>query len=306
MMMIYLLYINSLKIKNSIVRYFVTKICFNIVFKNKINKEKLISYLNTFEIFDYNIFYNFMLYKSNEKSYLILDEGDEISEEIKNKYILIIIFKNDASTYQSVQIMVDHGLFDGHLLINMFNNFNKNNYLFKKKYVIESFNYSNLHVTSINKYNYEKKLFTISKSKILNIQNKFKTYNNISKLDIVFSIICKRFMKLLNKSYLNCLIVKSSRNTQFFDHSFINGNMIDPHILEIKDDNLFEMSNCIRKSYSNNNINLKFVDIQFISWCFSNENIVSIKTNHNYNKTITSNIINIFVSFDHDNYLIMT
>ena len=137
-------------------------------------------------------------------------------------------------------------------------------------------------------------------------------------MDIIFSIICKKFMKMFNKKVFNALIVKSHRlnnypsffdfpqSAQIIDHTFTNGNMIYSHIIQVKDDNLLEMTDSIRKSYNKHNFSFKSIDIQLISWCIPNENIVSMKTNHDYNKISKSDNILVFISYDEDNYLIMT
>ena len=338
-LVIYLLYLNSIKIKNYLIRKQVAKFHAYITFKYKLDKKALTNHLNTFEIFDYNICYELLLYKTNKKSYLILDNNEDLTEENVKENILIIIFQNDPKT---IKIIIDHGLFDGHLLINMFNDYhktiphqNKNhkieeiNYTsiinlpkkystIKKIYISDLINISDFQPYFINKYHYEKKLYTIPKITILNKQKEFKKYNiRISKMDIIFSIVCKKFMKMFNKKVFNALVIKSHRsnNSSFFDfsqssqvmdHTFTNGNMIYSHVIHVKDDNLLEMSDSIRKSYDKQNFTFKSIDIQLISWCFPNENIVSMKTIHDYNKIIKSDNIVVFISYDKDNYLIMT
>ena len=340
-LVIYLLYLNSIKIKNYLIRKQIKKFYVYITFKEKLDKKALTNYLNTFEIFDYNICYELLLYKTNKKSYLILDNNENLSKEDIENHILIIIFQDDPKT---IELIIDHGLFDGHLLMNMFNDYyktisslqqNKNykmeeiNYTsiinlpkkystMKKKYITEIVNIADFQPFFLNKYNHEKKLYTIPKITILNKQQEFKKYNKyISKMDIIFSIVCKNFMKMFNKKVFNALIVKSHRSNnysffnfsqseQIIDHTFTNGNMIYSHIIQVKDDNLFEMSDSIRNSYNKHNFSFKFIDIKLISWCIPNKNIISMKTKHDYNKISKSDNLIVFISYDKDNYLIMT
>jgi len=339
-LIIYILYLNSIKIKNYMIRKSITKFTAYVTFKNKLDKKLLIKHLNTFEIFDYSVYYNILLFKTDKKSYLILDNEEELTKKDIENNILIIVFQKDPKT---IKIILDHGIFDGHLLINIFNDYHNNkirnneNYkieeitytsilnlpkkysILKKKYITEIVNVLDFQPFIINKYKYNKTLYTISKISVLNKQNEFKKYNiNISKMDIVFSIVCKKFMNMFNRKVLNAMILKSYRSinsvsifdfpqsSQIKNNKFTCGNMIYSHIIQIKDDDLLEMADSIRKSYDTPNFSVKPIDIQLISWHFKNENIISMKTAHDYTKNVETNNIMVFISFDQDNYLIMT
>lgn len=200
----------------------------------------------------------------------------DIIDKIDNNIIVnyksnkeILKFKIDNyNRYYQVNVIFDHKFFDMQTIINIINNYLKNN--IKKKHMItyKKFYLNDLLIFNIFYSSYLNKN-KIHKYKKIIINNKYiektrKTIDTyVSKIDIVISIITKIYFNRYKNKKCNIILTKADKSKQndYF------GNPVTSHLTQINQSNLTDIAIQVRDSYKYNNIYLfENIDIYITSW----------------------------------------
>jgi len=255
------------------------------------DKDQFINILNSFDIFNYKLYNNFLI-KSINKSYQIINNDDII-----NKDSIFIINVYEFTDYYEFKIIADHRLFDMQLLLNIINDYIYNNTNQKKMSIYRNFiplipllpvsisinnilrSNTNYHTSiSFDKYYIEK-----VKNESLNKLN----ISYLSDLDIIISLLTKNYMDYANRSSCNVCIVKSIRNNQ---NKYKLGNILIPNNVHIRNNNIENIATTVRNSYIKKII-VKECNIFITSWIPNKEisqNIISISPTEWYNNINTN------------------
>jgi hypothetical protein len=224
-------------------------------------------------------------------------------EKLSNNIILDI---NVISKYKNHKLIInfDHKYFDMASLINIINNYCKNNIDKKNLVICKEIYFSDLlgfnilfNYLKFNKINKKIIQFIIKKSEINDIKKNSNEY--ISNIDIVISKIINIYQLYYNSNNANIYI--SKKNNKLQDYL---GNSVTLHNVDINKNNIIDMAQNIRKSYNNPKYNFgKPIDIYIVSWFpMNNEN--NIQENGSYaSNNMPINFI-VFICILNNNYLI--
>jgi len=200
----------------------------------------------------------------NSYNFDIIDKSDNnISVNYKsNKEILKFKIDNHNKYYQ-VNVIFDHKFFDMQSIINIINNYLKNN--IKKKHMITykkfylndllSFNIFYSSLLNNNKTHKYKKII-IKNDYVDKIRKNIDKY--VSKIDIIISIITKIYLNRYKKKNCNIILTKADKNKQndYF------GNPVTSHLTQVNQNNLTDIAIQIRESYKyNKNYLFENIDI---------------------------------------------
>jgi hypothetical protein len=237
-----------------------------------------------------------------------------INDKIDNNIIVnyksnkeILKFKIDNhNKYYQVNVIFDHKFFDMQSIINIINNYLKNNK--KKKHMIT---YKNFYLNDLLTFNifyssllnnnkiHKYKKIIIKSDYVDKIRKNINKY--VSKIDIIISIITKIYMnRYKKKKNYNILLAKANKNKEndYF------GNPVTNHLTQINQNNLIDIAIQIRESYKNNKIYLfENIDISITSW-FPIENyenkIKELGHNNNRLHQININFVVILCMLNND------
>jgi hypothetical protein len=205
----------------------------------------------------------------NSYNFDVIDKIDNniIVNYKSNKEILKFKIDNHIKYYR-VNIIFDHKFFDMQSIINIINNYLKNN--IKKKNIIT---YKNFYLNDLLAFNIfyssllnnnktpKYKKIIIKNDYVEKIKKKINKY--VSKIDIIISIISKIYLNTYNKKVCNIILTKADKSKQndYF------GNPVTNHLTQINQTNLIDIAIQIRESYKNNKIYLfENIDIYITSW----------------------------------------
>jgi hypothetical protein len=194
----------------------------------------------------------------NSYNFDVIDKIDNniIVNYKSNKEILKFKIDNHIKYYR-VNIIFDHKFFDMQSIINIINNYLKNNINKKNIITYKNFYLNDLLAFTIfyssllnnNKTPKYKKII-IKNDYVEKIKKKINKY--VSKIDIIISIISKIYLNTYNKKVCNILLTKADKSKQ---NDYI-GNPVTNHLTQINQNNLIDIALQIRESYKNNKIYL--------------------------------------------------
>jgi hypothetical protein len=205
----------------------------------------------------------------NSYDFDIIDKIDNniIVNYKSNKEILKFKIDNHIKYYQ-VNVIFDHKFFDMQTIINIINNYLKNNIkkkhmvTYKKFYLNDLLTFNIFYSSYLNKNKIHKyKKIIINNKYIEKTRKTIDTY--VSKIDIVISIITKIYFNRYKKKNCNIILTKADKSKQndYF------GNPVTSHLTQVNQSNLTDIAIQVRDSYKYNKIYLfENIDIYITSW----------------------------------------
>jgi hypothetical protein len=271
--------------------------------KNSYDHKKLIKILDSYEIFNYKLFANLFLYKSKYKTYNINNEN-----KCQDSIFIINIFEH--KNFHTFNIKCKHAIFDMSLIINIIKAYITNDNSYKKINFINKFYKTDINMLKtkyvIKNEIYKKKIFTFNKLFIKKIKELYTSKNIfLSELDILFSLLIKKYLLIQKKDNCTIGIIKTFRNKENMNHC---GNSISVNCVNINNLSIKNIASTIRSSYNNNNsIDIKTnIDIYITSWVIKDDMILSIDCTDFINEKSKRKVYDWFIvlAFDKDNYII--
>jgi hypothetical protein len=232
--------------------------------------------------------YDFSITKNNNK-YMIK------YEKISDNIILNITIEQKNNNHKLI-ISFNHTYFDMTSITNIINNYIKNNtkkknLIFSKDFYFTDILAYNLifNYLKFNKPNRKYIKYIIKKSDILEIKNKSSKY--ISNIDIVISKIVNMYLSYYKSNDANIFIIKNKNKSEDY-----LGNSVTIHNVNINKNDIINMAQNIRDSYTNPSNNyLKAVDIYITSWVPTNNQNNNIQENGKYDNEYLILPINFFI-----------
>lgn len=252
-------------------------------------KDQLINTLNSFDVFNYQLYNNFLV-KTKNKSYQIIHNDDNINNDS-----ILIIYVYEFTDYHEFKVVATHKLFDMQLLLNIINDYINNNTNNKEMCIYRNFLPlislipSTICIVNLLKSNTNSCTnISFDKYYIEQIKNNSMNGSYLSDIDIVISLLTKNYMDHRNRSSCNISISKSIRNKQ---NKYKIGNIIMPNSVHIKNNNIENIAKTIRNSYTQKNIFIKECNIYITSWVPNKEisqNLTSVVPMSWYNNNSTN------------------
>ena len=225
--------------RNFIIGKLTRKIKCFFLLKGKYDSKKMLKILDSYEIFDYQLF-GTRLVKTMRKSYDI--EGHE------NEKALLSIRAEQHSDNYTLNVMFNHELFDMQYIMEIIDGYLRDDFSHKPLMINKVFYGSDVNLNILMLWNYFKRV-NVEREKITVKKEEIKTLqvDNLSSLDIVFAILANKYLGNTGKTKCILSIIKSQRGP---NDRYRVGNMVTFHTVEIRPGTTTD----IAKQISKNNI----------------------------------------------------